>query len=80
MRLTSHEIYRCMRRFRASTRPMLRRPASADFYNSPWVTRHPHLQILTIKEHLEGKKVNMPLAGDLRTFKKAPRRRATQKD
>lgn len=47
--------------------------ASAGFYDSPWQTKHPKLQILTVKELLEGKTIDAPQSRDLRTFKKAPK-------
>jgi DNA modification methylase len=59
------------------TEPMRREAASADFHKSPWGTSHPRIQLLTIKELLEGKKLDMPRTRDERTFKKAPK--ATKK-
>ena len=54
------------------TRPMRSEAASSGFYSSPWHKEpYPRLQILTVKELLEGKKVNMPPWRDERTFKKA---------
>jgi len=54
------------------TGPMRSEAASSGFYASPWRKEpYPRLQILTVKELLEGKKVDMPQTGDLRTFKKA---------
>jgi DNA modification methylase len=58
---------------RESTGPMRTEAASAGFYQSPWGTKHPRLQILTIAELLAGKRLDMPPTGDLRTFKKAPK-------
>lgn len=55
------------------TRHMRTEAASAGFYESPWGTKHPRLQILTIQELFEGKKIDMPPSRDLRTFKKAPK-------
>ena len=55
------------------TRSMKAEAASAGFYESPWQTKHPKLQILTVKELLEGKVIDAPQSRDLRTFKKAPR-------
>ena len=63
----------CMRN---PTRAMKTEAASAGFYDSPWGTRHPRLQILTIAELLTGKGVDIPPSRDLRTFKKAPRAKA----
>ena len=47
--------------------------AGAGFYDSPWGTKHPRLQILTIAELLAGKGIDMPPSRDMRTFKKAPK-------
>ena len=57
------------------TRPMQKEAASGGFYDSPgWSSRHPRLQILTVKDLLEGNGIDYPapLSTD-RTFKKAPR-------
>ena len=54
------------------TRNMQAEAASAGFYESPWQTKHPKLQILTIEELLAGKRIDFPPSHDLRTFKKAP--------
>ena len=64
------------------TRPMRAEAAGAGFYDSPWGTRHPRLQILTVADLLGGKGINMPPSRDLRTFKKAPRakRKASETD
>jgi len=56
------------------TRAMRKEAASAGFYESPWGTKHPRLQILTIEELLEGKQIDYPAPKSTsRTFKKAPR-------
>jgi site-specific DNA-methyltransferase (adenine-specific) len=55
------------------TQSMRREAASTGFYESPWGTKHPRLQILTVQELLAGKKIDMPPSRDLRTFKKAPK-------
>lgn len=55
------------------TKPMRTEAVSAGFYDSPWGTRHPRLQILTIEELLEGKGVDRPPHEGNVTFKKAPR-------
>ena len=48
--------------------------ASADFYVSPWGTKHARLQILNIKELLDGKRVDYPASRHTNvTFKKAPK-------
>ena len=57
----------------APTAPMRKEAASAGFYESPWGTKHPHIQILTVGELLEGKTLDAPPSRDIRTFKKAPR-------
>jgi site-specific DNA-methyltransferase (adenine-specific) len=55
------------------TRNMRTEAASAGFYESPWGTKHPRLQILTVQELLGGQKIDMPPSRDLRTLKKAPK-------
>lgn len=56
------------------TKPMRVEATSADFYVSPWGTKHPRLQILTIKELLAGKRVDYPAGRHTNvTFKKAPK-------
>jgi len=56
------------------SKPMRVEAASADFYISPWGTKHPRLQILTIKELLAGKRVDYPAGNHTNvTFKKAPK-------
>ena|GEM_PF-4348228 len=47
--------------------------ASAGFYVSPGRTQHAKLQLLTIEELLNGKKLDVPRWRELRTFKKAPK-------
>lgn len=54
--------------------------ASVGFYQSPWGTAHPRLQILTIAELLEGWRVDMPPSLDFRTFKKAPKAKRPPRD
>lgn len=59
--------------FEEPTRDMRKEAASAGFYESPW-GRHPKVQLLTVRELLEGKTVDMPrTAGTNQTFKKAPK-------
>lgn len=58
---------------KAPTAPMRKEAASAGFYDSPWGTKHPRIQILTVGELLKGKTIDMPPSQDIRTFKKAPR-------
>ena len=57
------------------TQPMRSEAAGAGFYHSPgWNTDHPRLQILTVADLLEGKKIDMPAVGQVNvTFKKAPK-------
>jgi hypothetical protein len=55
------------------TAAMRSEAASGGFYHSPWGTKHPRMQILTVQELLEGKGIDMPPSRDLRTFKKAPK-------
>jgi DNA modification methylase len=61
--------------FEEPTKPMQREAAEAGFYASPDGKKYPRLQLLTIKDILEGTKtVQYPLLLDA-TFKKAPRYR-----
>ena len=55
------------------TRNMKAEAAGAGYYQSPWQTKHPKIQILTIEELFAGKKIDFPPSRDLRTFKKAPK-------
>ena len=55
------------------TQNMRTEAASAGFYDSPWGTKHPRLQVFTVEELLQGKKIDMPPSRDLRTFKRAPK-------
>lgn len=56
-----------------STQPMKTEAASAGFYKSPWGT-HARLQILTIQQLLEGKRIDYPPSQQVNvTFKKAPK-------
>ncbi len=56
------------------TQPMRAEAAGAGFYQSPLGNKmYPRLQILTIKELLEGKKLQAPEARLDVTFPKAPR-------
>ncbi len=54
------------------TQPMRKEAATAGFYDSPW-GRHPRLQILTIQELLEGKRIDCPPRQASVTFKKGPK-------
>jgi len=62
------------------TQGMRTEAASAGFYESPWGTKHPRLQIFTVQELLEGKKIDMPPTRDVRTFKKAPKAKGNPGD
>jgi len=48
--------------FNAPTQPMRTEAASAGFYSSPW-GQHPRIQILTVAELLDGRKLDMPAGG-----------------
>lgn len=62
------------------TKPMWTEAASAGFYESPWGTRHPRLQLLTVTDLLTGETVDRPVQQGNVTFKKAPKyRRETGK-
>lgn len=63
-----------------STKPMRTEAAGAGFYDSPWGTKHPKIQLLTIAELLEGKGIDAPPSRDIRTFKKAPRAKSKSED
>jgi site-specific DNA-methyltransferase (adenine-specific) len=55
------------------TKAMRTEAASAGFYKSPWGT-HPRLQIVTVGELLEGKKLDAPPARQTSvTYKRAPK-------
>jgi hypothetical protein len=55
------------------TRAMRTEAASAGFYKSPWGT-HPKLQIVTVGELLDGKRIDMPPVRQTSvTFKRAPK-------
>ena len=62
--------------FEEPTKPMQKEAAEAGFYTSQDGSRYPRLQLLTIKDLLEGNKnVQRPLHVREVTFKKAPRSR-----
>lgn len=54
-----------------ATKPMCTEAAAAGFYKSPW-GNHPRLQILTIAELLDGKRIDYPPTINV-THKRAPR-------
>lgn len=55
------------------TKDMKKEAASAGFYASPWGTKHPRLQLLTVEELLKGGTVDYPPSKANVTFKKAPK-------
>jgi len=60
------------------TQPMRTEASGAGFYQSAW-GKHPRLQILTIAELLDGKRVDMPPLRQVNvTFKQAPKARGEQ--
>jgi len=60
------------------TKPMREEAASAGFYTSPWGA-HPRLQLLTVAELLDGRRIDSPPLGQVgQTFKKAPRAAAAK--
>lgn len=62
--------------FEEPTKPMQKEAAEAGFYTSADGSRYPRLQLLTVKDLLEGNKtVQRPLHVREVTFKKAPRSR-----
>jgi hypothetical protein len=61
--------------FEEPTKPMRQEAASAGFYESPW-GRHPRVQLLTVGELLQGKRIDYPqTAGINRTYRQAPKAR-----
>ena len=58
----------------ATTKPMRAEAADMGFYESPW-GKHAKVQLLTVSDLLEGKRIDMPPASGVNvTFKKAPRK------
>jgi DNA modification methylase len=58
------------------TREMRKEAASAGFYESPW-GKHPRLQLLTVRELLDGKRIDYPPSQQVNvTYKRAPRAKA----
>ncbi len=56
------------------TQPMRADAASGGFYQSPSYSRYPRLQILTGKELLDGKRIDIPpLRQTSVTFRRAPK-------
>ena len=55
------------------TKPMKQEAASAGFYDSPWGGKHAKLQLLTVAEILDGKRIDAPpMKQTSRTYKQAP--------
>lgn len=55
------------------TKAMKQEAASAGFYKSPWGT-HPKMQIVTVGDLLDGKRIDMPPVRQTSvTFKRAPK-------
>jgi adenine specific DNA methylase Mod len=71
----------CLLCLEEPTQPMRGEAAGAGFYQSPLGNKmYPRMQILTVKELLEGKKLQLPEGRVDVTFKKAPRaKRIAQK-
>jgi DNA modification methylase len=61
------------------TRPMRTEAAKAGLYSSPWGTKHPRLQIITIEELLEGKGIDYPYSQANVTHKRAVRKARGEK-
>lgn len=62
--------------FEEPTRPMRAEAASAGFFETPW-GKHPKIQLLTVGELLDGRRIDYPqTAGVNRTFKQAPKAKA----
>ncbi len=58
--------------FQEPSKAMRADAASAGFYDSPWGSRHPRIQILTIADILSGKGIDYPAPRQLNvTFKRA---------
>jgi site-specific DNA-methyltransferase (adenine-specific) len=64
-----------------ATAPMRKEAAEAGMWKTKSVTAssHPRLQILTIEELLAGKRIDMPTAQNIRSFKQAPRAKGKKK-
>lgn len=59
------------------TQPMRTEAASAGFYDSPWGTRHPRVQLLTVADLLAGKRIDYPPEQQVNaTFRRAPKAKA----
>ena len=70
----------CLISLEEPTQPMRAEAADASFYQPPLGARtYPRLQLLTVKELLEGKKLQLPEGRVDVTFKKAARAKAKQR-
>ena len=58
---------------------MLKEAADAGFYTSAAGTQHPRVQVLTVEELLNGKKLDLPAWRDVRTLKKAPKAKGAKR-
>jgi DNA modification methylase len=65
-----------------ATSAMRKEAAEAGFFQTRSVsaTKHPRLQILSIEDLLKGKKIDMPAAQDIRSFKQAPKAKSKKKE
>ncbi len=68
-----HAVIGVLISLESPTRPMRTEAAGAGIYSSPWGTKHPVMQILTIEDLLAGKGIDYPSRTN-RTFKKAPKK------
>lgn len=62
------------------TQPMRKEAATAGIYSSPTYSKHPRIQLLTVADLLDGRKIDYPTAGVAVTFKKAARAREKPKE
>jgi site-specific DNA-methyltransferase (adenine-specific) len=65
-----------------ATAPMRKEAADAGIWQTESVgkSKHPRLQILSIEDLLNGKKIDMPAQQDIRSFKQAPKAKAKKND
>lgn len=65
---------------RSPTKAMLTEAAGKGFYSSPWGTKHPRLQVLTVEDLLAGKQIDSPPRAQVNeTFKRAQRPQVADK-
>ena len=60
------------------TAPMRSEAATGGFYESPFGTKHPRLQLLTVEQLLAGGRVDLPSGSLQKTFKRAPGARSRE--